>query len=294
MENQPTLFDLPPESKREKEFKQLKKPIWTENKAKLIERYLYYFVLITKHGTYIDGFSGPQVPDKPGMWSAKLVLESKPRWFKNFYLFEKDPAQISKLEELKAEIVTDSDPRFKRKIEIYSGDFNELIPNILATNPIREKEATFCLLDQRTFECHWNSLITLAEYKKTGLKIELFYFLTAGWLDRALAAIKNELILDNWWGNSGWHTLRGMNNCKRAKLVASRIKDELNYEYVVPWPIYSREDGGRIMYYMIHATDHPEAPGLMYRAYHKALLPIESPEQFELELGEWRGKTTYR
>jgi len=30
-------------------------PIWTKNKAKLIERYLLYFVYITKHGTYIDG-----------------------------------------------------------------------------------------------------------------------------------------------------------------------------------------------------------------------------------------------
>ena len=116
MKDQSTLFDLPPESKRESAFKHLKYPIWTENKAKLIERYLYYFVLITKHGTYIDGFSGPQEPDKPGMWSAKLVLESKPRWFRNFYLFEKDPAQISKLKKLKTEIINDPETRLKRNI----------------------------------------------------------------------------------------------------------------------------------------------------------------------------------
>ncbi len=41
----------------------LERPLWTHNKAKLIERYLYYFVLVTKHGTYIDGFSGPQSPE---------------------------------------------------------------------------------------------------------------------------------------------------------------------------------------------------------------------------------------
>lgn len=290
MKDQLTLFDLPPESKREKEFKCLKNPIWTENKAKLIERYLYYFVLITKHGTYIDGFSGPQEPDKPGMWSAKLVLESKPRWFKNFYLFEKDPAQISKLKELKTEIINDPETRIKRNIKIYSGDFNQLISGVLAENQIKEKEATFCLLDQRTFECHWNSLISVARYKKSGFKIELFYFLTAAWLDRAIAATKNEEILENWWGNDDWRQLIGMKNCKRAKLVASRIKDELNYESVLPWPIYSRQDGGRVMYYMIHATDHPEAPGLMYRAYHKALLLQEAPEQFAIEFDEWKGK----
>jgi hypothetical protein len=33
------------------------------------------------------------------------------------------------------------------------------------------------------------------------------------------------------------------------------------------------------MYYMIHATDHPEAPHLMSRAYEKAIQPKETPEQ---------------
>jgi protein gp37 len=39
------------------------------------------------------------------------------------------------------------------------------------------------------------------------------------------------------------------------------------------------------MYYLIHATDHPEAPFLMYRAYNHTTLPKESPEQLQLELG---------
>jgi len=288
LDNQPTLFELPPESKREKELKRLKRPIWTENKAKLIERYLYYFVLITKHGTYIDGFAGPQEPDKPEMWSAKLVLESNPRWFKNFHLFEQNPHQIIKLEELKKDIL--SAPATKRKIEIHPGDFNDLIHEFLDKNPIKENEASFCLLDQRTFECHWNSLIKVAGYKKKGFKIELFYFLPAAWFDRAISAVKNKDILVNWWGNTEWPILKEMKNCERSKYIASRIKDELNYQSVVPWPIYSKENGGRIMYYMIHATDHPEAPGLMYRAYHKALLLKEKPEQFEFEYDQWKSK----
>ena len=40
--------------------------------------------------------------------------------------------------------------------------------------------------------------------------------------------------------------------------------------------------GGRVMYYMIHATDHSEAPNLMNRAYHKAVMPIETAEQMAL------------
>ncbi len=48
------------------------------------------------------------------------------------------------------------------------------------------------------------------------------------------------------------------------------------------WPIYERHGGGRVMYYMIHATDHPEAPNLMNRAYHKAVMPIKTAEQMAL------------
>jgi hypothetical protein len=47
--------------------------MWTAHKARFIERYLYYFVLVTKHGTYIDGFAGPQQPDDADMWTAKRV-----------------------------------------------------------------------------------------------------------------------------------------------------------------------------------------------------------------------------
>ena len=39
------------------------------------------------------------------------------------------------------------------------------------------------------------------------------------------------------------------------------------------------------MYYLIHATDHPDAPTLMARAYTHTTLPKETPAQLQLELG---------
>ena len=74
--------------------------MWTAHKARFIERYLYYFVLVTKHGTYIDGFAGPQQPDDAEMWTAKRVLESEPRWFRHFYLFDNSSAQVARLQAL--------------------------------------------------------------------------------------------------------------------------------------------------------------------------------------------------
>ena len=72
----------------------------------------------------------------------------------------------------------------------------------------------------------------------------------------------------------------------RLACFLERFKQELGYRSVKPWPIYERQDGGNIMYYMIHATDHPAAPELMLRAYQKAVKPKESYEQLAMEFQE--------
>ena len=271
------LFDLPPADLKIAAIKfQKREHIWTECKAKLIERYLFYFVQITYHGTYIDAFSGPQEEenDKPGMWSAKLVLESVPRWFRNFHLFEKSDAQV---ERIKAMVASQPPPNKakkepKRNISIYPGDFNQNVGQMLAGNPIRDKEATFCLLDQRTFECDWKSVQAIAAHKKGGNKIELFYFFPEGWVNRSVAAIKEDKTerMERWWGNSSWAELikPGVHGMPRSKIICEKFRSELGYKHVYPFPIYERTDrGGRIMYYMIHASDHDEATKLMWRAY---------------------------
>ena len=167
-------------------------------------------------------------------------------------------------------------------------------PNLLKERPISKKEATFCLLDQRTFECHWKTVEALSAYKSSGMKIEIFYFLAEGWLGRAIAAQQDTNVLDLWWGNKDWKKLRGMKSFERASFLADRFQNELGYESALPWPIHEKKNGGRVMYYMIHATDHPEAPNLMNRAYHKAVSPIESPQQFQFEFnnGEFVGDPT--
>ena len=100
---QGNLFsDLPPAGEKPIKFKPAANPIWTENKAKLIERYLFYFVLITRHGVYIDGFAAPQAKEKPESWAAKLVLKSRPAFLRRFYLCDMDSKGIKKLEKLVA------------------------------------------------------------------------------------------------------------------------------------------------------------------------------------------------
>ena len=65
----PILIELPLRGEEEIALPQLKRAIWTENKAQLIRRYLFLFGLVTRHGTYIDGFAGPnsQISQRCGL-----------------------------------------------------------------------------------------------------------------------------------------------------------------------------------------------------------------------------------
>lgn len=286
LEGQLRLFDLPEQGGPVKLFTRLKKPLWTENKAKLIERYLFYFLMITRHGTYIDGFAGPQKPEMPEGWVAKLALELQPQWLRHFYLFDINSGQYERLQELKTN--ADRYLASSQEVIVKQCDFNEEIRPWLSSQPIKEGEACFCLLDQRTFECHWSTLQAIAEYK-SHRKIELFYFVPVGWLGRSIeATTKNTEKIDLFWGGTDWDCLKGLKHFEIATLFSDRIKDDFNYRYVNPWPIYEKADCRRIMYYMIHATDHDEAPNLMQRAYNKAVEPKETQEQFVFEFAEWK------
>jgi len=256
-------------------------PVWTEQKAQLIARYLRYFVFITKHGAYIDGFSAPKDTDNPDSWAAKLVLESEPRWLRQFYLCDL-PDRTSHLKEL----VSSQPPVANRTIEVFSGDFNRTVHDVLRSPLISGKTATFCLLDQFSTECHWQTVTSLARHKGQNFhKIELFYFLAAGWVFRSLTAFKDPTDPEAWWGRTDWRSLRGIGQNKLALKFSERFQNELGYRFVKAWPIYERDGGsGRIMFFMIHASDHPQAPILMNRAYRNIVEPLEPVEQLELEI----------
>jgi len=267
----------------ETSLKPIESPVWSENKAKIISKYVKYFIMITKHGTYIDAFAGPQVEEfNDDSWSAKQVLEIEPDWMRRFVLCELNANQFSHLERLVAERRSKGD---KRKIELYKGDCNIALLDALSKNPLRSKEATFCLLDQRTFECDWSTVSVLSKHKTSGNKIELFYFLPVGWLFRSMSALKTDDQLIRWWGREDVSPLKAARSIHDvAKLFTERFTRELGYASVIAWPIYDRSEAGRIMYFMIHAADHEEAPKLMNRAYRQATGAMEPMSHLQMEL----------
>ena len=282
-------FEEPPLERSRVKLRPLKHPIWTENKAKLIARYLFYFELITKHGTYIDGFAGPQDPSHLDAWAARLVLEMEPRWFRNFFLCDAGTEQFEALKELRDAQPPRKNGEPKRTVRIYHNDFNIIVGDILSSGMIKETEATFCLLDQRTFECKWATVERLARHKQNGNKIELFYFLCAWWFGRAFQATMNEAVLADWWGRADWAKVGEMKDRERADTICDRLRNELGYKHALAWPIYSKANGGRIAYYMIHASDHDEAPKLMHRAYRFAVIKKETAEQLGFAFDDTAG-----
>jgi len=171
--------------------------------------------------------------------------------------------------------------RYLHTAIVFCGDFNAKVDSILSSRRIGEKEATFCLLDQRTFECHWSTVKKLAGYK-TGKsnKFELFYFLAGWWYRRAVTAVKRDSVLENWWGRNDWRDLRQKKLLAVKDEMVARFKSELGYSSAKAWPILDKD--GRDMYFMIHATDYLGAPALMERAYVEAVQPAERAVQQSL------------
>lgn len=287
MTEQLKLFEFEDGEPAQPVFRPFKHPVWTENKAKLIARYLFLFVMVTKHGLYIDGFAAPQDPTLADGWAAKLVVDEVPRKFlRDFWLCEEDPKRAQYLRDLVAQ-----QPRTKppQRFRVLEGDFNVTHRDILDSGAIGPRKATFCLLDQRTMECHWSTVRAIAQHKGEGHKIEQFYFLATGWLDRSLASLStNRAKATAWWGDESWQDLISMDGTRRAFLVAERFKRELGYRFAMPFPIYDRGREGTVMYHMIHASDHPEAPKFMVRAYRTTTRGAALPsQQLEMEFADF-------
>lgn len=271
-EKLPALFSL-------EEFASAKPPspaaiegnVWTRHKAQLIARYLYSFLSVTKNGIYIDAFAGPQtVEDRQDSWAALQLLEKKSIFLNRAYLFEQDQSKIDFLDELQTKYCQGWTRLWKRQVMVFPGDCNREIPECLKKHPIKSNKAAFALLDQRTHECTWELVKTLATHKTGGTKIELFYFLAQGWMDRSIKSSTTSEKLGEiaaWWGGSDWPDFVKKKSFARAQHMEDRFKNELGYEYARAFPMYDKGHEGKIMFWLIHASDHPRAIPLMISAY---------------------------
>ena len=235
--------------------------IWTASKSKLIDEYIHRFLLVTKHGAYVDLFAGPQRETFSDDWSVKRVLERRSPdspSLRYYAVCDANPSQVARLETL-SRLHSHKPHQFK----IYDGDANEQIEAMLDDLP---DVPTFCLIDQRTLECRWETVRKVALHKDQ-YKIEIFYFLAQAWLDRSWKSTKDAERLHSWWGRDDYKDFIHLGSVYRAQAFCSRFKMELGYAYVHPFSIHEKGEDSKTMYYMIHASDHPRAPVFMSEAY---------------------------
>ena len=225
--------------------------------------------MVTKHGIYLDLFAGPQRASDMENWSVRRVLERRTEGnpvIRHYAVCDSAPDQVRRLRDL---------GQTHRSFRVYEGDANERVYQMLKDAPITPKTACFCLIDQRTFECDWATVEAVAQYKRQGYKIEIFYFLAQGWIDRAWASTREKGRLAAWWGNNNYKRFRALSSVERALALCERFRNELGYAYSDPFAIHKKGKGSRTMYYMIQASDHPEACRLMSRA-HQRVHPNEN------------------
>jgi three-Cys-motif partner protein len=250
----------------------LKGNIWTHQKSTLISRYLHSFLAVTRNGIYLDAFAGPQdIENREETWAAKKVLEKESIFLRRACLFEMDQQKIPYLEELRKKYCQGwARYASRRQVVVAQGDSNETVAEYLRRSPIKPKRAAFALLDQRTHECAWSLVKALATHKSGGNRIELFYFLAQGWMDRSMKSAKTPekfAEIETWWGRPDWRSFLSLSSWERAEVMQQRFKDEFGYKFTKAFPMRDQLEGGRVMFWLIHASDHPRAIPLMGAAY---------------------------
>ena len=74
-------------------------PLWTAEKASLIDEYIHRFLLVTRHGVYLDLFAGPQRVDDTESWSVRRVLERRTAGnpsIRHYAVCDENPAQVER------------------------------------------------------------------------------------------------------------------------------------------------------------------------------------------------------
>lgn len=241
-------------------------PAQTDAKSRLIARYVERFQLVTRGGLYVDGFAAPQSRNHPEAWTARRVLEINPPRLRTFWLCDIDPDGLRQLRDLQSR---HNRVPPARRVFVMEGDFNDRYKEILMGGRIKRRTAVFALLDQRNTECHWSTVQALAAYKGR-TRIEILYFLAIGWLHRSLTQSRRPERLaeiDRWWGGGDWRNLTGKTQVEMCRVFCGRFQQELGYKYTNWWPVFLKEETRKKAFALIHATDHPEAPKLMRRAF---------------------------
>ncbi len=261
--------------------------IWTKGKLDVLRRYLDAFTTTTKFKSgktiYIDAFAGEaenrdRLTNEALDGSARIALSVSDPSFSILRFFETERNAPTLESVLRRDFPG-------RDFEVRGGDSNELVPSELALLKQFNWAPTFAFIDPNSTEAEWRTLVALADFKKgRRWKAELFYLFSPPMFQRLLRVDGNDVrpqdrdAISAVFGTSEWEHIylaRLNDEIKPAEardeylnLMRWRMESVLGYKWTHPLEV--RNEGGRIIYYMIFATDHPVGHEIMSDVYAQA------------------------
>jgi three-Cys-motif partner protein len=259
---------------------------WTRGKLDILRRYLDAFTTATTKSPeriYIDAFAG-QVENRDRLTqkviegSARIALSIANPPFTRLRFFETRENAPA----LEAALRRDFSDR---DFEVFGGDCNVLIPEMLGELSEYSWAPTFAFVDPNGMEAAWTTLEALAEFRRERkTKVELWLLFAAPMFTRVLrvdgAPTRAEDIaaIDAMFGCRDWHAIYEARlaldidpaAARREYLNLMRWRLEQVLGYTWTHPLEVRNEAGQPIYYMIFATDHPAGTRIMSDLYAKA------------------------
>lgn len=258
---------------------------WTEQKLQMLADYLPAFTRASQRvGTtiYLDLFAGEvrnmsRTTGEEISGSPTVALSTAPA-FTKVVLFELPPYAAR----LQADLAKDFPGR---DVTVWEGDCNARIGEaLLALDSVRYAP-TFAFVDQYAAEIRWETLETLARFKRgSRYKAEMWILFAHSMLPRGLASEQVEVVerfterIDAMYGTHEW--MQAYQDRKVGLLTPADLRSELvnlmrwRLEKVLGYgtthSFEMKNTTGQAIYTMIFATDSDAGNKIMSHVYKKA------------------------
>lgn len=268
--------------------------IWTREKLDVLRRYLDAFTRASKRSpeiVYLDLFAGQTenylrdtLEHLEG--STRIALQTTDAPFTRLAFCEL-PHRAKALEaRLRADYPD-------RSFQVYPGDCNASIHQVLHDLKPYAWAPTFAFIDPNGPHTHWTTLEALARHRTGEHKVELWLLLPVALFVRTLpvdgrpVTDNNAAALTAMFGTDQWRAiyrarLAGKLDPSEAReeyvnLMRWRLQNDLGYRSTHPLEVLN--ESNRPIYHMIFATDHEAGTRIMTHIYNKTA--EEHPEMRE-------------
>lgn len=254
---------------------------WTRNKLQILAGYLPAFNTASTRSNeriYIDLMAGQpfnrdKVTGEDFDGSARLALSASPG-FTRLAFCEQEP----NASHLRADL---GDRYPGRHFNVYSGDCNETIDQVLHGLLPYRWAPTFAFVDQQAAEVRWETLGKLARFRSGKRKTELWILASPSMITKGVAGTNGAEFaaqVDLLYGTTDWRRIQEARRSESitaeeyrdemVNLLRWRLETVLGYAATARIPM--RLPTNLPIYDMVFATDHEVGTRIMNHLYRKA------------------------